>query len=146
MPTPPKNRAAKAARALAVQPAPPKPTGVFARLKAEAEADLPPVEPYVIDDVDPPIVIPPPDDADTQLELSELFGEDGEFQMRDARRILRLICGDAFDRVMEQFGKEHITVLLRLIGDMGRHFQEQAPAASPDGAADFPGGTPASSS
>lgn len=143
MPARPKTAAA-AARTVTARNKP-KPTGVFARLKAEADADRPPIEPYVIDDVEPAIVIPPPDDADSQLELAELFGEQGQFRMQDARRILQLICGDAYGQVMAVFGKEHVSVLLALIDDLGRHFQEQAEAASPQGARDFPGGTSASS-
>lgn len=132
--------AAKAASRVAVKP---KPGGVFARLKEQAAKDAPELEPYVIDDVEPPIVIEAPTDSAVQLEIAELFGEDGGFAMKDARKIIRLLAGDAFDRVMEVFGREHISVLLALIDDMGRHFQEQRPELAE--VADFPGGSHASS-
>lgn len=141
MPTRPKT-AGKAAQAVTTRPAP-QPGGVFARLKAEAEKGRPPVEPYVIDDVDPPIVIAPPGDAESQFAFADLFAEDGSFAMKDVHRVLQLICGDAFDRVWQLVRKEHISVTLALIDDMGRHFQDQVPAAE---VADFPGGTAASSS
>ena len=120
-------------------------SGTFARLKAKAAEQRPDIEPYVIDDVDPPIAIYPPEDADTQLEIAELFGSDGRFLIKDARRVLKLICGDAFDDVWELVGKEHITVLLSLIAEMGDHFQAQAAPAEDVDEEDFPGGSPASS-
>jgi hypothetical protein len=144
MPARPKT-AASAARTVAVK-AKPKPGGVFARLKAEAAADRPAVEPYVIDDVEPPIVIHPPDDAESQLAAADLFNSDGSFQMKDARRVVQLLCGDAYERVWELVRREHVSVLLALIDDMGRHFEAQAEAASVEAARDFPGGSGASSS
>lgn len=140
MPARPKTAAA-AARNVTVKA---KPTGTFARLKAEADADRPQVEPYVLDDVDPPIVITPPEDAERQMELAELFGEQGQFRMSDARRVLRNICGDEFDRVWELVRGEHISVLLALIDDMGQHFAAQGSPADNVTEADFPGGSSAS--
>lgn len=97
-------------------------TGVFARLKAEAGKGQPPVVPYVIDDVEPAIVIQAPTDTETQIGLAEVFDANGDFNIRDARRILELICGDSFPAVWELFRKEHISVMVQLIIDMSAHF------------------------
>lgn len=142
MPAAPKT-AKKAAAMVAPGKVAPRPTGVFARLKAEAEEDRSePLEPYVLDDVDPPIIIEAPDDSERQLALAELFDSQGGFEVRDARRILQLVCGDAFDRVWELVRHEHISVLVKLIDDMGSHFAKQSQL---DGAQEFPGGSVASS-
>lgn len=117
--------------------------GVFARLKAQAEKDLPEVPPYVIDDVEPPIVIQAPTSTEQQIEIHQLFGNDGTFHVRDAELVLRALCGEAFPRVWEQFRREHVKVLIALIADMGDHFGELLQG---NGEGDFPGGSPASSS
>lgn len=117
-----------------------KPTGTFARLRAEAAKGQPAAEPYVIDDVTPPIVIEAPATTEQQIGLSQLFTSEGDFELRDARRILELICGDAFEAVWELLRKEHISVLTQFIAELAEHF-----GASISEAADFPGGSEASS-
>lgn len=139
---PPRPRTAvKAAARVAIAPKPAAKKGVFARLKAEAGKEQATVEPYVIDDVEPPIVITAPTETERQLGIAELFGSEGEFEVKDARRILELVCGDAFEQVWELVRREHVSVMLALITDMGQHFQ----AAISGGAGDFPGGSEASS-
>lgn len=117
--------------------------GTFARLRAKAAEDEQ-IEPYLIEDVDPPIEIAAPETAEQQLELAALFDNEGTFRVADAKRILSLICGDSFDAVWELFRREKVTVLIGLIQDMGRHFQEQGAIENVD-EEDFPGGSPASS-
>lgn len=136
MTAPRSKAAAKTAGATAKQ------TGVFARLKAEAERSQPAPEPYVIDDADPPIVITAPTDTETQIGLAELFGSAGEFDIKDARRILELVCGDSFPAVWELFRREHVSVMVALIADMSAHF---GPSLNAE-AASLPGGSAASSS
>lgn len=141
--------AASPTRAVRPVKATTQPTGTFARIKAEADKqrldEQGPPAPYVIDDVDPPIVIQPPEDTERQLELAEMFDAGtGAFRAADARRILTLICGDEFDRVWDMVRHEHITVLMALIDDMGTHFENQANLR--EAAGEFPGGSAASSS
>lgn len=118
------------------------PQGRFARLRAEAAKNRAPIEPYVIDDVEPPITITAPDDVERQIGILEMLGPDGDqFQVSDARRVLELLCGEEFPRVWELVRKEHISVLMELIADMGEHFGPALEA----GMASAPGGSPASS-
>lgn len=117
-------------------------TGTFARLQAKAKEGTPEVPPYVIDDVNPPIVIELPDTIEQQVGLADLFTMEGDFRIGDARRILELICGDAFPRVWELMRREHITVLVAFIHELGEHFG----GFFDPGARDFPGGSGASSS
>lgn len=116
----------------------------FARLRAQALADVPDVEPYVIDDVVPPISIPAPETVEQQLALMEVFSSDGKFRIADGRRILSIICGDQFEAVWALVRREKLAVLLEFIDDMSRHFAEQG-ALEDVGEADAPGGSGASS-
>lgn len=127
----------------APKPSAPKSSGTFARLMAEAAKMRTNVEPYVIDDVEPPIVITPPDSVEEQIELAELFRFQGGFAIADARRVLQLVCGEAFPRVWELFRGEHISVLVALVQDITDHF---GPIMTMPGADDFPGGSGASPS
>lgn len=119
-----------------------QPQGVFARLQAQADERRVEVEPYVINDIDPPIVIQPPNSIEQQIGLSELFSSQGEFRTRDARRVLQLICGDSFTTLWPHIKGKHISFLVALIRDMGEHFGGYLRNWD-DG--DLPGGSKASS-
>lgn len=114
-----------------------KPLGTFARLRAEAAKGQPPLEPYIIDDAEPPISIEPPSTIEQQVDLAGLFSNTGDFKIKDARRILEIICGDAFPEVWELVRHEHIQVLVAFIRDLADHFA----TAIDVGADDFPGGS-----
>lgn len=120
--------------------------GLFERLRAEAAAAAPEVEPYVISDVEPPIVIEVPDSAEQQLALAAMFDNDGNFRLADAKAVLETVCGDAFPDVWELVRGEKLPVLLALIQDMSEHFSEQGALVSGVEDEDFPGGSSASSS
>jgi len=121
----------------------PKKLSTLERLRAQSDTGFTP-EPYRIDDVTPPILIQAPDSAEQQLAFNEFFNSDGTFMIGDARRILETACGDQFGRVWDLVRHEKLPVLLALINDMGRHFDEQNAIefVSED---DVPGGTAASS-
>jgi hypothetical protein len=134
---PPRTRKAAPKKAAAKKPS------TLERLRAQADTGFTP-EPYPIDDVTPPILIQAPDSAEQQLAFNEFFNSDGTFMIADARRILETACGDQFPKVWELVRHEKLPVLLALINDMGRHFDEQnaLELVSED---DVPGGTAASS-
>lgn len=113
----------------------------FTKYKAEAAKDRTPTEPFVIDDVEPPIEIQPPTTLEQQVELNELIGPDGEFEMRNVRKILAAFCGPAFPRLWELLRKEHADVFAAVANDMIAHFKEDLDTE----AANAPGGSPASS-
>jgi hypothetical protein len=129
------------ARKPAAKPAAKPQFGLFERLRAEAIQDIPEVEPYVIRDVDPPIVIESPDTAEQQLALAAMFDNAGSFALSDARLILQTVCGDAFDRVWDLVRHEKLPVLLALIKEMGDHFAEQGALVAGVEEEDFPGGS-----
>lgn len=118
--------------------------GTFARLRLQALADAPEIEPYVIDDVTPPISIPAPETVEQQLALMEVISSEGKFRIADGRRILTIVCGDQFDAVWTLVKGEKLAVLLAFIDDMSRHFDEQG-ALEDVGEDDAPGGSGASS-
>jgi hypothetical protein len=127
-------------RAAAKPPAKPQ-RGLFERLRAEAMQEVPEIEPYVISDVEPPIVIEAPDTAEQQLALLAMFDNEGSFQLADAKAVLATVCGDAFPRVWELCRHEKLPVLLALIKEMGEHFQEQGALVGGVEEDDFPGGS-----
>lgn len=141
MPTTPRkatpNRATRRATAKA------KPQGTFARLRAEALQDALEIEPYVINDVEPPIVIEAPDTVEQQMALLEMFDNEGQFRIADARRVLETVCGESFDRVWELLRAEKLPVMLRFIQEVGAHFGAQGGIEQVD-EEDFPGGSRAS--
>lgn len=97
----------------------------FADLVAKAEANRKTLPPYVIDDVDPPIVITQWDDLERTSGLQELVDEQGKFDPKHWRRILQLFCGDQYDRVWELFRRQHASIRQILIDDLIRHFQSE---------------------
>lgn len=133
---PARPRTARAA-AVAVQP----PVGLFARLRAQADKQRTPLEPYVINDVDPPILIEQPATTEQQIGLAELFDNTGDFMLKDARRVLELICGESFPAVWELMRREHISVLVGFIQELGLYFGGLVSAAEDE----VPGGSAASS-
>lgn len=60
----------------------------------------PQVEPYVIDDVQPPLVIEPPDDK-RLLIIAECLGPDLQFAPQRTLPLLRALCGDQFPRIWQ---------------------------------------------
>jgi hypothetical protein len=58
------------------------------------------LEPYIIDDVQPPIVIEPPDDK-RLLVIAECLGPDLQFAAQRTLPLLRALCGDQFPRVWQ---------------------------------------------
>jgi hypothetical protein len=112
----------------------------------------PSVEPFVIDDVEPPIVIPPPDEK-TALIIAEQIGmlsldmSDPKVSMQRILPLLRAFCGDQFPRVWALLPAENTTnavyVVMQALQD---HFTAQmALLQHAKQAADLPGGSEASS-
>ncbi|UAK38448.1 hypothetical protein K8O93_01185 [Gordonia bronchialis] len=136
MATAPKKKAASAAKPE------PKPEGRFARLRREAaevrekngRSALKDLTPYVIDDVEPPIVIAPPS-IDVLLEVAELTTPSGGVEARNIRRVFKLYAGDQFERLIQLIvdadGDEYDMMIV--INDLRRHF---TPGAGSD---DVPG-------
>jgi hypothetical protein len=77
----------------------------FATIKKEAEkkaAEREPrkeIPPFVLDDIQPPIVITAPDTLERQMIIAELMGPDGVSDPSSALPLLRAFCGDQFGRV-----------------------------------------------
>jgi hypothetical protein len=122
----------------------------FAVLKKEALAKaegreprkLPP--PFVIDDVEPPIVITAPDTVERQMVIAEMIGPNMQFHPAAALPLLRALCGPAFPRVwslIKDDTEPDLTVLM--IQSILQHFKESLPEIE---AAEQPGGSTASSS
>lgn len=126
------------------QKVPAKPASAWARLKAQALADRPDLDPYELDAVDPPILISAPETVEQQLALAEMFSAEGSFRIADARRILQVVCGEQFDAVWALVRHEKLPVLIALIGDMGQYFRDQGALDDVD-EDDVPGGSEASS-
>lgn len=125
---------------------PPKPLGAFARIKREAaqlreNSDRPKeIEPYVIDDVDPPIVINAPVTVEQQIVVAELTEPSGGIQARNLRPALQQLCGEeAWPRVWELLRREHETVLFAFFDDLHSHFNPRPGV----GGSDVPGKSPA---
>jgi hypothetical protein len=108
----------------------------------------PSVEPFVIDDVQPPIIINAPDEK-TALVIAEQIGMvtgdmvDPAMSIQRVLPLLRAFCGDQFPRVWAMLPKENTTesvyVMLQALQD---HFSEQmAVLAHAKEAAELPGGS-----
>lgn len=122
------------------------------RAEGRGDSKRPSVEPFVIDDVQPPIVIPPPDEK-TTLVISEQIGLlstdllDPKVSIQRVLPLLRAFCGDQFPRIWALLPTEGTTeavyVLMQALMD---HFSEQMKMlAHARQAADLPGGSGASS-
>jgi hypothetical protein len=125
----------------------------FAKLREEAtkkaagRAPTPEVEPFVLEDVEPPIVITAPDTVERMLVVAEMIGPNGEFHISNALPLLRAMCGDQFGRVwmLVRDDKDPET-LLGLLQAMVDHFTKQATLLRDvKEAADLPGDSEGSS-
>lgn len=103
----------------------------FAKLKKEAEAKAAKrpkrkvLEPFVINDVDPPIQITAPDTVDRQLTIAEMIDRDGQFDTGNSKVLLRALCGPAFGRVyMLVKDDTEPDTLIALIQAIFTHFQD----------------------
>lgn len=126
----------------------------FATIKREAQkaaADQPKrkdLPPFVIEDVQPPIVITQPDTVERQLIIAECIGRDGTFDFASVMPLLRALCGDQFGRVwyLVKDDKDPNT-LIALVQTLVEHFQEEAGSlADAVEANELPGGSEGSSS
>lgn len=118
------------------------------RAVAEGRRPRPAVEPFVIDDVEPPIVIKPPDEK-TTLIISEQIGMlsaglDPNMSIQRILPLLRAFCGSEFPRVWAllptEGATEAIYVLMQAFMD---HFEAALKDAME--ASELPGGSEASS-
>lgn len=119
----------------------------FATLKKQAEekagktAKGPKPTPFVLEDVQPPISINPPDEK-RALEISEYVGSDGTFHMAYARPLLRALCGDQFGRVWALIPDDDDSagvLITDLVQAMFEHFNTSLKDARE--AAELPGGS-----
>jgi hypothetical protein len=69
------------------------------RAKAQGKQEQPEIEPFVMDDVEPPIVITAPDTLERQLVIAEMISPGGDFSAGQALPLLKALCGPAFPRV-----------------------------------------------
>jgi len=122
----------------------------FAALRAEAarasERDgtdyEPKVPPFIIDDVQPPIVITAPDTLERQLVIAEMISDDGSFGASQALPLLRALCGPAFSRVWPLIKDDRDpNTAIAFVQALISHFY----AALELGAAEVPGGSEGSS-
>jgi hypothetical protein len=122
------------------------------RAGERGDGPRPPVEPFVIDDVQPPIIINAPDEK-TGMVIAEQIGMvtgdliDPATSVQRVLPLLRALCGDQFPRVWAMLPKENTTesvyVVLQALMD---HFSEQMKVlAHAKEAAGLPGGSQASS-
>lgn len=106
----------------------------------EAENPRPVIPPFVLDDVQPPIVITAPDTVERQLMIGEYVGMDGMFNYGNSLGLLRAICGDQFPRVwMMVKDDKNPETLIGLIQTMLDHFAGYISDLTE--AAELPGGS-----
>lgn len=110
-----------------------KKTYKFATLKKEAEkkvGERPKVkvpDPFVLEDIQPPIVITSPDTVERQLIIAECIGRDGNFDMANVMPLLRALCGDQFGRVWSLVKNDtEPDTLIGLCQAMVDHFSSEA--------------------
>ncbi|SLG40434.1 Uncharacterised protein [Mycobacteroides abscessus subsp. abscessus] len=119
--------------------------GLFAQLEAEAMEGINVHEPFVIDDVDPPIVITEPVESDRVVALGILYRQTSggdQIEPTQFHPLLRALCGNAYDRVWNELLRNaHINVTTRFIKALLDHFRPQGPAAGKGGAEAVPGGS-----
>lgn len=73
----------------------------------------------------------------------EIHAPDGTTALRiedatSSREVLRLLCGEHFDRIMELFGDKPFTALNRLATDMREHFNFTGDVQGGTGASSTP--------
>jgi hypothetical protein len=123
----------------------------FATLTAEAKAKMdertrnnPVMPPFVIDDVDPPIVITAPDNLERILVAAEGFSAVERGDMGAVMPVMRAICGDAFPRVWWLVREDKgVDRAMALLNALAKHFEEVL--APYQEAAELPGGSSGSS-
>lgn len=104
----------------------------FATLTAEAktrmddrERERPEVPPFVLDDVDPPIIITAPDTLERILVAAEGFSQVQAGDLGAVMPLMRALCGEAFPRVWylvrEDAGPDRAVALLNALSV---HFEE----------------------
>ncbi len=123
----------------------------FSTIKAEAEKNapervVPDVGPFVLDDIDPPIVITFPDTIERQMIIGESMSADATitFRPQTTLPLLRALCGTAFDRVWMLVRDDKTPdALLGLIRAMFEHWGEALQTIIEAG--ELPGGSEGSS-
>lgn len=112
------------------------------RTKAQGRPEAPEIEPFVMDDVEPPIVITAPDTLERQLVIAEMIGPAGDFSASQALPLLKALCGPAFPRVwlLIKDDKDPNTAIA-LVQALVEHLFD----AVTEGAAEVPGGSQGSS-
>ncbi|WP_430332736.1 hypothetical protein [Rhodococcus sp. ACT016] len=102
-----------------------KKLGKFVQIEREAMADYVPREPYVIDDVEPPIVITEPVETGRIVAIISCLNQvaGGVPEELVFEPMLRAVCGDAYDRVWtELLADKHFNVTGTFIEDVRKHF------------------------
>lgn len=113
----------------------------WSKLVREAKANLTTHEPYPFDGCEPPVLIEPPTGLERSLALAQLSEADASSSTSTLIPMLEALVGaDAFPKVWLAIRDEPIEVTLALIDDISAHFN----GGADEGAADFPGGSPAS--
>lgn len=113
------------------------------RDKAPARKVIPP---FVIDDIEPPIMITEPDTLERQVVIADYVGQwqRGDWDMGNTIPLLKALCGDQFGRVwMLVKDDPDPAVLIPLINAMFDHFNSVI--ESLEEAAELPGGSEDSS-
>src|SRR3954466_8199252 len=107
-----------------------KPGYKLSELRAEAsrkDADRKPppeIDPFVINDVEPPIVITAPVELGRTLIIMDGVGRNGEFEMANALPLLRALCGDQFGRVWALIADNRTdSLMVAIIQKMMDHFK-----------------------
>jgi hypothetical protein len=108
----------------------------------------PVVEPFVIDDVDPPIIIPPPDEKTTLLIAEQIgllsSGLGSNVSVQRIIPLLRAFCGDQFVRVWAMLPDTNTTESINIVMQaLTNHFEASLRSALE--VAELPGGSEASS-
>lgn len=120
----------------------------FATMKREADkhrANQPvakEIDPFVIDDVDPPIKITAPDTLERQLVISDFVGQwkSGNWDMSNSIHLLRALCGEQFGRVWMLIKDDpDPAVMIELVNAMFEHFKDALEIAEEAG--ELPGGS-----
>ena len=107
---------------------------------------LPDVPPFIIDDVNPPIVITQPDTLERMIVISDFVasGQAGKWDTQNSLPLLQAMCGDQFGRVwMLVKDDPDGYAMIELINAMWEHFASVV--AELGEVAELPGGSEGSS-
>jgi hypothetical protein len=84
----------------------------------------PEIDPFIIKDVEPPIVITAPVEVGRVLVIMDCVGRNGEFDMANALPLLRALCGDQFGRVWSLIADNKTdSLMVAIIQKMMDHFK-----------------------